>query len=317
MKTEIQVIEQNEIALAYQKNTVKELFSNIAEQAKSVVFNLENPKEQKELKSLVYKIRQSKTAFDNFGKELKEQYTVVTKKIDEDRKFFRDSSDQLISELLEPLVKIEMAENKRVQDIQDRISKINAYVLLSFSGSAQIQEYIDELKSLEIDESFQEYQSQAKIAKYETIESLEKIKIQREQMEEQAKQERERQQKERERQQLEHDERIKREAIEQAEAQAKLREDKLKRQAEQERHRADLAKQEAELATQKERERIEAEKLAQQKAEAKRQANKKHRDKILIESAESLQSIGINPDDAKKIVVAIFKGEIKNININF
>ena len=67
MTNEIQVIEQNEIAVAFQTFTAKELFERVKEQATSIVFDLSNPKERIALKSHVYKIRQSKTAFDNHG----------------------------------------------------------------------------------------------------------------------------------------------------------------------------------------------------------------------------------------------------------
>ena len=89
MTNEIQVIEENEIAVAFQKFTAKELFARLEEQAMSVVFDLTNPKERIALKSHVYKIRQSKTAFDSHGSELKKQYTEVTSKIDAERKVFK------------------------------------------------------------------------------------------------------------------------------------------------------------------------------------------------------------------------------------
>lgn len=176
MTNEIQVIEENEIAVAFQKFTAKELFARLEEQAMSVVFDLTNPKERIALKSHVYKIRQSKTAFDSHGSELKKQYTEVTSKIDAERKVFKTECDILIEKLLAPLVEIELAEKKRTEDIKARIQAIKDFLDPTYlDNSTQIKANISNLKAIEIDGSFQELESQAKLAKYETLEELEKV----------------------------------------------------------------------------------------------------------------------------------------------
>lgn len=232
MTHEIQVIEENEIAVAFQKFTAKELFDRLEEQAMAVVFDLNNPKERTALKSHVYKIRQSKTAFDSHGSELKKQYTEVTSKIDAERKVFKTECDALIEKLLAPLVEIELAEKKRTEDIQARIQEIKHFLNPTFlDNSAQIKANIANLKAIEIDGSFQELESQAKLAKYETLEELEKVLEYRTNLEheeaeairvenERIEAERIKKEEDEKQRQIERDERVAREAYEKAKFEA-------------------------------------------------------------------------------------------------
>jgi len=374
MTNEIQVIEQNEIAVAFQKFTAKELFERVKEQATSIVFDLTNPKERIALKSHVYKIRQSKTAFDSHGSELKKQYTEVTSKIDAERKVFKTECDKLIEELLAPLVEIELAEKKRTEDIKARIQAIKDFLDPTYlDNSNQIKANIANLKAIEIDESFQELESQAKLAKYETLEELEKtlvyrINLEKEEAEairianEEIEAERIKKEAEEKQRQIERDERIAREAAEkaqrEAEEKARLEVERFEREkreqaekvarekqeAEQREAQLKLQKEQAELreaqlkqkaiddakqaeidkqnAIEAERLRIESEQKAQaeaaEKAEIARQENKKLRDKVLLESVESLiNETGIDEDQAKKVIKAIFEKKVLNISIKF
>lgn len=374
MTNEIQVIEENEIAVAFQKFTAKELFARLEEQAMSVVFDLTNPKERIALKSHVYKIRQSKTAFDSHGSELKKQYTDVTSKIDAERKVFKTECDILIEKLLAPLVEIELAEKKRTEDIKARIQAIKDFLDPTYlDNSNQIKANIANLKAIEIDGSFQELQSQAKLAKYETLEELEKtlvyrINLEKEEAEairianEKIEADRIQKEKEEKQRQIERDERIARDAAEkaqrEAEEKAQLEVERFEREkreqsekaarekqeAEQREAQLKLQKEQAELreaqlkqkaiddakqaeidkqnAIEAERIRIESEQKAQaeaaEKAEIARQENKKLRDKVLLESVESLiNETGIDEDQAKKVIKAIFEKKVLNISIKF
>ena len=374
MTNEIQVIEENEIAVAFQTFTAKELFERVKEQATSIVFDLTDPKERIALKSHVYKIRQSKTAFDSHGSELKKQYTEVTSKIDAERKVFKTECDKLIEELLAPLVEIELAEKKRTEDIKARIQAIKDFLDPTYlDNSNQIKANIANLKAIEIDESFQELESQAKLAKYETLEELEKtlvyrINLEKEEAEairianEEIEAERIKKEAEEKQRQIERDERIAREAAEKAQRaaeekarleverferekreqaekvarekqeadqreaqlklqkeQAELREAQLKQKAIDDAKQAEIDKQNAIEA---ERLRIESEQKAQaeaaEKAEIARQENKKLRDKVLLESVESLiNETGIDEVQAKKVIKAIFEKKVLNISIKF
>jgi hypothetical protein len=69
------------------------------------------------------------------------------------------------------------------------------------------------------------------------------------------------------------------------------------------------------LADERERQRIEQEKAAFEVA--KREANTKHIGKIRCEAKESIMSLGIAEDVAKKLVLAIHNKKIKNVSISY
>lgn len=270
MKYEIEVIDQGKIEVAFKQRKAKELFSEMSEMAKSIAIDLEKPNGAKELRSVVYKVRQSKTAFDSFGKDLKEQVTKAVKSIDEDRKFFKESCDDLIDELLAPLVEIEVAEQNRVATIKANIQGIHDFLVADFSqGSKQVEQHIATLKSLIIDSSFQEFESEAKLAKFETIELLEKIKEQKIQYENE----------ELKRQELQRQADENR-AIELAKAQ-KDRDEQIAREA------TEKANREAEEKAHLEAERVEREKVEKAKKIARDKYESEQREARLVAEKEA------------------------------
>ena len=173
---EIQVLEQNSNAIVEAYKTeggAQSLFDRIAEQARSVVPDLSTDKGRKAIASMARKVASSKTAFDAHGKELKEQYTAITSKIDADRKLFRDQCDALRDEIRKPLTDWENADKQRIIDIEVRINGLKQQ--FSSSLSVDIQNDIDRIQAIEIDDSFMEFQDKAKLQKYETIEFLGKL----------------------------------------------------------------------------------------------------------------------------------------------
>jgi hypothetical protein len=146
--------------------------------------------------------------------------------------------------------------------------------------------------------------------------------------------------------QKDHDERIAREASEQAEAQAdaarQAEQKAIEQAAEAVKQReavekqslidAELAKERATeaarqakinaenatkkaLADERERQRLEQEKAAFEVA--KREANTKHIGKIRCEAKESIMALGIAEDVAKKLVLAIHNKKITNVSISY
>lgn len=349
MTTEIQVIPENQIALAFQNFTAQDLFDQLKEQATSIVFDLNNPKDQKALRSQAYKVRQSKTAFDNHGKLLKEQYTEITKKIDQERNTFKKQCDELVNEMLAPLVAIELAEQNRVKMLERRIEDIKAFPELTAIDSKCIARWLDEVK----------------LAKYESIEKLEALFTEKQNQEfNEAEQKRldkidedrlaELDRIEKDRIQKERDDRIAKEAAEKArldaEEKARIKEDESKkREAKLQQDNIDALNRQKELEKQAlEREeqakidrdnavkaatlkaeqdhlaRIEAdkkkaEKEAQDKAAAdlKRQENKKHQLKICNETLESLLLFGLDQVTAKSLINAMHEKKIANVTLNY
>ena len=355
MTTEIQVLEQNSnvIVEAYKvEGGAQSLFDRIAEQVRSVVPDLSTDKGRKSIASMARKVASSKTAFDAHGKELKEQYTIITSKIDADRKLFRDQCDASRDEIRKPLTDWENAEKDRISKHENAIKEITDLLLPEniLVDSDVIASNIRWLEKVPMGTMFEEYEEKIKIAKLETLEALRAALASREKYEaEQAELERLRQA-EQARLQREHEERIAREAAEKATREAEekarfeaervqrekveaeqrearlkaekeaalLREEQLKQQAIEREKQAEIDRQNAIEA---ERKRIEQE--AQAKAEAERKAeearlaNVEHRKQICSEALKGLTDLGLSVDQGKAVLNAINKGLVPHVSIKF
>jgi len=356
MSNELQVLEQNSnvIVEAYRvEGGAQSLFDRIAEQVRSVVPDLSTDKGRKSIASMARKVASSKTAFDAHGKELKEQYTVITSKIDADRKLFRDQCDALRDEIRQPLTDWENAEKERVAKHEAFVNEISMYASNCIENqytSSQVNGAIARLESVTIDSSLEEFQDKATLAKYKMLDELKILSIQilkHEQHEAFLEKQRIEEQ---QRIQQERDAKIAREATEkaqrEAEEKARLEADRVQREkAESEQREALLiaekeaavlreqqAKERAEAAAiqaehnkqqaiEAERKRIEAEQLAKAEAERKaleaREADKEHKKKVCDDVLVAFEKLGIGEDLGKSIIKAIHKGEIPNISIKF
>ena len=351
--SELQVIEQNAIVVAFQKeNGIQDLFDRMAEQARSIVPDVTTKKGRDAIASQAYKVSKSKTAVDNHGKDLVAGIKAQAALIDKDRKAWRDQCDALRDEIRKPLDDWEQAEAYRVAKHQAVIRAIHSLhdENILNKESREINGYIFDLENMEIDSSFEEFEQEAKIAKLETLEKLRTALAAREKYEaEQDELERLRQA-EIERQQKERDEAIARQAAEKARIEAEnkakaereqaeklarqsaerearlkaekeaaeLREAQLKQQAIEQAKQAEIKEKQAIEA---ERKRIEDEQAAQlkaqQEAEAARLANEGHRKKICNEALGGLVNLGLDAEQAKAILNAINKGLVPNVTLNF
>jgi len=350
---ELQVIEQNAIIVAFQKeNGIQDLFDRMAEQARSIVPDVTTKKGRDAIASQAYKVSKSKAAVDNHGKDLVAGIKAQAAVIDRDRKVWRDQCDALRDEIRKPLDDWEQAENDRVakhQAVIRAIHSLHGENILN-KESHEIKGYIFDLENTEIDSSFEEFEQEAKIAKFETLEKLRTALAAREKYEaEQAELERLRQA-EVERQQKERDEAIARQAAESARLEAErkaqaereqaeklaresaerearlqaekeaalLREEQLKRQAEEQAKQAEIAKQQAIEA-----ERLRIEQEAQAKAEAERKAeearlaNVEHMRSINCEILNKLCEIGLDEDQAKAVITAIAKNQVPHVSVKY
>ena len=125
--SELQVIEQNAIVVAFQKeNGIQDLFDRMAEQARSIVPDVTTKKGRDAIASQAYKVSKSKTAVDNHGKDLVAGIKAQAAVIDRDRKAWRDQCDALRDEIRKPLDDWEQAENDRVAKHQAVIRAIHS-----------------------------------------------------------------------------------------------------------------------------------------------------------------------------------------------
>ncbi|MFP6840682.1 MAG: hypothetical protein VB979_00305 [Acinetobacter sp.] len=350
---ELQVLEQNVIVQAFSTtNGTDVLFDRIAKQVRSVVPDVTTRKGRDEIGSLAAKVSKSKVLIEKCGKDLVAEQKAQIKLIDDDRIRTVKKFDDLRDEILAPRDAWEQAEKDRVAKHEESILSINFYktAVIADKDSVWLKGVIRNVEEIVIDSSFEEFEEQAKIAKYETLEFLRKALVEREKYEaEQAELERLRQA-EQVRIQQERDAQIAREATEKAQREAEekarfeaervqrekaeseqrearlkaekeaaeLREQALKQKAIDDAKQAEIAKQQAIEA---ERQRIEAEQFAQAEAErkalAEREANVAHKKQICGEALKGLTDLGVPEELGKEILRAINKGLVPHVSIKF
>lgn len=337
-KFELEIADQNIVVAAFRKpGGTNELFERIAQEARSHVPDVSTKKGRDQIGSLVLKISKSKTFIEKCGKELVAEQKAQIKVIDDDRIATVKKFDELRNEILAPRDAWEQAEKDRVAKHEGAIQKIKGFANNDFlitANSSMIEGAIAALNDQVIDPSFDEYEEQAKLAKFETIETLrnalsetqaleaERAELERLRLAEQA------------RLQREHEERIAREAAEkatrEAEEKARFEAERVQREkaeAEQREARLKAEKEAAELravqAAENERKRIEAEQFAQaeaaRKAEEARLADVEHRRQINREALEAIKGVcpELSEPQVKSLVGAIISGLIPHVSIKY
>lgn len=322
--------QENQLVTKDHFSDLRKQIELIKKENESIVFDYEDKDGEKEARSHIYKMRQSKSAIAKIHKAAKAEALAIGKKLDADKRELTAEIEEMIELHDKPLREIEARKEK---------------------------EKADALAKEEYEKDFDEALAMHEFFKREEAVRIKEAELARQEEERKAKEEAERLEKER----IEREERLKKEAAEQAriEAEKKAKAEKeeaerkereaveAQKRAEKEAEEAKVrAKIEAENAEKKrladikaaeekaerekqaailEEQRKQAEKEAAQKAEserlakieADRQADVNHRKKINNESLDALKSIGINHDDAIKIISEIAKGNIKNITINY
>lgn len=337
-KFELEIADQNIVVAAFRKpGGTAELFERIAQEARSHVPDVTTKKGRDQIGSLAMKVSKSKTFIEKCGKELVADQKAQIKLIDDDRIATVKKFDELRNEILAPRDAWEQAEKDRVAKHEHHIATICMAASLATTADSEwtaftIKEAIQTLEDKVIDSSFEEYEEQAKLAKFETLEILRKALVTREKYEaEQAELERLRIA-EQARLQREHEERIAREASEkatrEAEEKARFEAERVRREkaeSEQREARLKAEKEAAELravqAAENERKRIEAEQFAQaeaaRKAEEARLADVEHRKQICGDALKGLTGLGVSVDQGKAILNAINKGLVPHVSIKF
>lgn len=339
-------IKPNEV---FVPNGLDFILKEIVDTVKPFVSDISTEKGRKEIASICYKIKRSKTYLDNMGKEYVAELKKQPKIVDAERKRVREFLENLEEETRKPLTEWEQAEEKRKDGIMERINNINPFLL---GHVISVGDYsTDELKAMaekaslfKIDDSLQEFKEFGKQTRDDVILKLSGlIATQMKQEAEQAELERLRKEAT-EREQKEREERLKREAAESARREAELKAAQEKaeseRKAKEEAERMEREKQaaiaaqeaaerrakeaeeranrEAEEAVKREQARVEAAKKAEEEAAKKREADKKHFAAINNKAVKALMSEAkISEVDAKTVITAIAKQQIPNVSISY
>ena len=335
---------ENALVLFKDGTGVETMLADIRKQASSLVPDLTTAKGRKEIASVAYAVAQTKTYLDGIGKNLTDEYKEIPRKIDATRKLIRDELDKLKDEVRAPLTAYEEAEAARVAALQQRLNRITDLGNLpanSLGATAeQLAAWLAELDGTDIDDSWQEKQTEAGVAKeaailkvtqalearkqYETeqaeLERLRQEQAQRDQVE------RERQIAEQARQQEADRQLQERAESQRREQQAKEREEQARRDAEEaQRKQAEAeasAKRQAEeaaaRAAEQERQRIEAQQKAEQEEAVRRAADIEHRRTINAAAVTAIMlAADVDPEQARLVVEAIARGKIPNVSISY
>lgn len=319
----------------------------LIEENKTIAFDYETAKGEKEARSYIYKLRQSKTAIENKRVEVKAEYLETSKLIDTEAKGLKSAIDEMIDIHMKPIEEKAARQAARAAEVEEKFNSIEAAQNYSGKTSLEIAAIIADLKKMEVSPTvFDDRVAEAILRRDNAIEVLtlahtqerqrEDDKLELERLRIKAEQDAKR----------EAEEKAAREEKERVEAAAeKAREDERVRSAE----KVEAAEQAADIAEQARvdaveqarKDKEEAEARAQQKideakaeaerkeqaAEEKRQADAaaekarlediEHRRSMNREALECFTSSGIEPDIAEKVVKLIASNLIKHVTIKY
>ncbi|MEM8420665.1 cell envelope biogenesis protein TolA [Morganella morganii] len=313
MANELVVIEPaTALDLFTAPDKVQVLLSGIREKALAeqalLDTDLSKAKNRDAIKSLAYKVTQSKTYIDKAGKVVVDELKELPKKVDASRKQCRDELDALSEEIRQPVTVWEDAEKARVaaEELARQIERDHEEAL-------QMNELHD-LRKAEEERKRIEHENEIKrqAAEQARIEAEQKAQRDREAAELKAKQEREAAEL-KARQEVEAAAKREREARE-----AQERAEREKQEAIANAEREKLAAVEAERRKAEEAERTRLAEIERQKQEElKRQANKEHRRKFNREALQALTAAGFDDKTATKFLELVIKGEVPHLSMNY
>lgn len=286
----------------------------------SLHFDYASPTGNKEARSHIYKLRQSKTAVDEARANAKKDALEFGRKVDAEAKEIIGEIESMIDFHKKPLEEIEAREEKRVADIKARIEqfKINEAGVFTMTATA-IKEKLHAIQAMLVDDSYGEFQKEAATAKANAISFLQQCFELTDRRETEQHELKKLQAEKQSREAAEKEEAIRREAaakaIKDAEERAEKervaaakREDELRQQAE----RAERA---ATQAAENERKRIAEEQRKKDEAEAARRADESNQLKKHGAIVGALMELSLDEDDATAILGAIIDGKIPHLKI--
>ncbi len=286
MTTELLIHPSSEIA-AYQPFYAD--LSRLEEDNKKQVFNYESVKGNKEARSHVYKLRQTKGALESVRKEAKADYLRLGRAVDAEAEQIKIRIEAMIAVHQVKLDEIERREADRIAAIVARVDAVNT-IGDFHSDSKSISSSIAQLQSVIIDDSWEEFTVSVAQAKDMRIAGLNaalaealKREAEAEELEKLRKDAVERAQKDR-------DDAIAKAAADRATADAKLQAEQEAAKARQAIEAAELsAKQEREAAERRELElKLQTEQAERRRIEAEQKAEQDKKD-ALIKAEQEIQ----------------------------
>ena len=138
----------------------------IRTEALSLVPDTSTKKGRDAIASMAYKVRQAKSALDKVGKELVDRLKEQPKLVDAERKRMREALDALAEQVRKPLDDFEAKEAARVEKIKLSIEGFGIHATeMDHLSAADLSRHIEFVEGISIDDSFQEFASEAAQAK--------------------------------------------------------------------------------------------------------------------------------------------------------
>jgi len=333
--------------MSFELAKVNEVFVDFKEQIKEAkiineqtVFDYEDKKGNKEARSHIYKLRQSRSAIEKVRKAEKAESLAYGKELDSVAKTLTSELTEMIEVHEAPIKAIE----EREKAIQAEIWEIAEAKNLEYSDTPEIQAKIESIENTVInEETFGAFVDEAEFEKFKTLKELveiresfiandlaeiERVRVEQEKadaIQAEADKQAEIARKEREKQ---IEEKAKADAIEKAkQREIQVEQEKQQALAKAEQDKKDAvakAEREAQTKIDAERQRIADEKAQADKekyiadqAEAARKANIENCRKINGGILQHFQQVGCGTEVAKNIIGQIAKGNIANIQINY
>lgn len=135
--------------------------------------DVKTTKGQAAYRSIAYSLAGSKTKLDSLGKELVAELKDVPKKIDAERRRVRELLSAWQEEVRKPLTDWEEAEKARKARHEDAIQAIKDFQILREGyTAAAVHVLIENLASVNVDESFEEFEAEAARTKDQVLKFL-------------------------------------------------------------------------------------------------------------------------------------------------
>lgn len=302
----------NAVEVFHDRARLDDLLSRIRDETATLVPDVETDAGRKLIASTAYKVARSKTAIDDAGKALVDDWKRKAKVVDAERKHARDTLDALRDEVRAPLNEWE-AEQKRIEEEAIEAARVRreqeeaerlAEIERREAAIREAEEKIEAAKRAEQERIAAEAAAKAQAEREEAIRKEAAERAKQEAAEAQARAEREAA-----------------EAVARAEQQAKEAAESAKAAAEKaDRDRAEAVRQ-AEERAQQEAERKERERLAEaariQAEEDRRAADREHRKSINNTALAALVEHGVDSDTAKRVITLIASDSVPNVSIRY
>ena len=185
------IIKELDALVVFSKGGAKSLVDRVRDEVMDEVYDLSTIKGRKRIASRAFDVSKSKTALDNFGKDLADQLNAKLKPINVERKYARDELDKLRNEVRQPLTDWE-DEQKEIEAAK-LAEKEAADLLVVIADCEELASLINEnfdrdakaeLERIEQERIAYEADLQAKAALEATRLAEEKAEAQRKQVEE-------------------------------------------------------------------------------------------------------------------------------------